>query len=43
VTLQGTVMLAPDDSPWITTANGGDTDRVIRLRFVAAWPLRMHR
>ncbi len=36
MTLQGTVMLAPDDSLWITTANGGDTDRVIKIRFVAA-------
>ena len=31
-----TVVLAPDDSLWITTANGGNTDRVIKIRFVAA-------
>jgi glucose/arabinose dehydrogenase len=31
-----TVRLAPDDSLWITTANGSDKDRVIKIRFVAA-------
>ena len=30
-----TVRLARDDSLWITTANGGDTDRVLRVTFVA--------